>query len=172
MTAIYIKPLSISPLTLAGDISAPIVNPDPVTNASNNMITEQQDWAITIDWNLHGNFLDIFPFAGCRWAVKAYLEGWGSDTNELEIEGETQPLLVDGAKRTVVPSTATDPTMWKYSEKINVEKGNLNPGPYKLAITITLFQVDLTDPKNPVDIRPLPIAGFIEYPDMLQVFEE
>ncbi len=127
------------------------------------IIRTDQDWVITVDWQLVGTMLDsqFFTIPG-YWIVKAYLEGWGQNVPELELTSDRQKVSVMGDK-TVVPVGPNVPEPeWHYEEMFNITKtNNLAPGPYKLVITITY------EDEQGV---PGPMAGFLEA-EMLQIYQ-
>ena len=151
--------------TLAGGITDLRVEEyDAAGNTkASKIIRTDQDWVITVNWELVGTMLDspFFTIPG-NWIVTAYLEGWGQNAPELELQSDRQKVSVM-ADKTVVPvgGGVLEPE-WHYEETFNIGPvNNPPPGPYKLVITITY------EDENGV---PGPMAGFLEA-EMLQIYK-
>lgn len=136
---------------------------------SNQIIRNDHDWQIKVNWELVGSMLDspFFTIPG-RWIVKAYLEGWGVDADDKDLNSDsTSGITVDPAQTVVTVGSlgVDDPpeTEWQYDETITIRAGdNPDPGTYKLAVTIT-YEDEFGNPG--------PMAGFIEFGDMIQIYK-
>jgi len=139
---------------LEGSISAPTVKEveGPITQM---VIRKDQDWEIEVNWEVHGSLLSnptsaSFPFTG-NWLVRAYLESIGPGTEYT--------LPTDGLKISVDKTTTADRR--DYSATIEVAKGKVEAGVYKLVVAVT----HESSPGVPG-----PIAGFYEG-GVLQIYE-
>lgn len=145
--------------TIAGTITQIDVKEwDTVQNdyvPTNNIIRSDCDWVIEVKWRLEGTLLDsdFFTFPG-HWVAEAYLEGWGKTADELDLTGDAGPIPVDLGDKL---------SPWEYTETFTIVAAhNPKPGVYRL--TVALKYLDK-------DGNPGPMAGFIEYPEMVQVFQ-
>lgn len=154
--------------TLSGGITrVTVMEKDAVgTYQDTHIIRSDRDWQITVKWELRGTMLDsqFFTIPG-KWVVKAYLEGWGGGA-EMECKGDTGAISVVPAPTVVIHDSngVGNPleTEWRYVETFTFLAGVTQPGPYRLAVTITYLD------KNG---NPGPMAGFVEIRDMVQVYE-
>jgi hypothetical protein len=144
----------------------------------NTVIRTDAKWQIVLEWELAGTALDpgILALKGA-WVARAYLEGWGKNADEVDLDGDTGNIKLMDHKPdkdingNVLPEksrTGSDETAWLYKETITINptpvppKTPLNVGPYKLAITVTYVD-DNSDPG--------PMAGFYELPQMIQIYQ-
>jgi hypothetical protein len=154
--------------SLRGGITDVIVE-ELVTNGTNQIIRFDSDWKVTVKWELVGTLLDstFFTFPG-KWILNAYLEGWGEDADELDLMGDTANGLPVMTSRTVVLANSIAPgdppeTEWHFQETFTIHAAdNPDPGLYRLAVAIT-YRDEKDDPG--------PMAGFIEIPEMVQIYE-
>jgi hypothetical protein len=128
-----------------------------------NVLSTDADWTIKVNWELVGTMLDS-PFLNIpgNWVVNAYLEGWGKDADEMDLENNGD-VSVMGDMTVVSPGTGNPPdTEWQYEKEITIPSAN-NPkaGTYKLAVTINYAH----------NVATGSMAGFIEHNSMLQFFE-
>jgi hypothetical protein len=136
----------------------------------NQIIRYDHDWQIKVKWELVGSMLDspFFTIPG-KWIVKAYLEGWGVDADDKDLNSDSTSGVTVVPAQTVVPAGFNngidDPpeTEWQYVETFTIRAAdNPDPGTYKLAVAITY---------EDEDGNPGPMAGFIEFGDMIQIYE-
>lgn len=154
--------------SLRGGITDVIVE-ELVTNGTSQIIRLDSDWKVTVKWELVGTLLDstFFTFPG-KWILNAYLEGWGEDADELDLMGDTADGLPVMASRKIVEANSIAPgvpleTEWHFQETFTIRAAdNPDPGLYRLAVAITYR--DEND-------NPGPMAGFIEVPEMVQIYE-
>lgn len=118
----------------------------------NSIIRTDREWRITLNWALTGSLLNssFFEFPG-TWVVKAFLEAWGENAKDHDIPEVSQ--LVD---------RDIDPSPWEYTATMSIAKGTIEPGAYRLAVTLT-YKDENGDPG--------PMAGFIEVPGMIQIYK-
>jgi hypothetical protein len=155
--------------TLAGGITSIRVSEEdpPGSHKDNQIIRHDRNWSIILDFELVGTVLDspFFTIPG-NWIVNGYLEGWGVDAKDMDLKsahGDTG-FPVTGPQRAVDPARTGGPpeTKWGYVEFINVSAGSVEPGTYKLAVTLTY---------KDENGNPGPMAGFVEFPGMIQIYE-
>lgn len=156
--------------TLAGGITdALIMEKDTSGNfKESHIIRTDRDWQISINWALRGTMLDS-PFLDVpgTWVLKAYLEGWGKESEEIDREGDTVGGIKVEPAQTIVPAGAILPgdppeTEWQYAETFTFRAGKVLPGTYKMALTINYIDENG---------NPGPMAGFIELKDMVQIYK-
>lgn len=155
--------------TLRGGITDITVKELAVGGTTSQIIRNDHDWQITINWELVGTMLDspFFTIPG-NWILKAYLEGWGESANEKDLKGDTVGGIPVMTAKNVVPAGsigAGNPleTEWHYTETFTIKSAqNPSLGMYRLAVAITY-----EDDKH----NPGPIAGFIEVSDMVQIYK-
>ena len=141
----------------------------PAGYTSNQIIRKDHDWQIKVSWELDGTMLDspFFTIPG-KWVLKAYLEGWGEQAAERDLVGDTVDGIAVVPAPEIVPAGSLGPadppeTEWRYAETFTIKAvKNPDPGPYRLAVTITY-----EDDKG----KPGPMAGFIEFRGMIQIYE-
>ena len=169
MTQAFETEFTIGIGTLAGGIAGVTVKEkDALGHFQDTLIIRtDHDWQITMNWSLKGTMLDQrwLDIQG-KWLLKAYLEGWGKDAEEIDREGDTVGGIEVDPAPTIVKAGSLAPndppeTQWQYAETFTFPAGTIKPGTYKLALTVTY--VDDSG-------IPGPMAGFIEYPDMLQIY--
>jgi hypothetical protein len=159
--------------TLSGGITEVSVKEMlPAGPLSNQILQKNHDWQIQVNWELVGTMLDspFFTIPG-NWVLKAYLEGWGEEADELDLPGDTAKGIPVVPAMKVVPIGTIEKvgeppipeTEWRYVETFTIKANdNPDPGPYRLAVTITYV-----DDKG----VPGPMAGFIEFKGMVQIYE-
>jgi hypothetical protein len=164
--------------TLEGQITGLSVLEDDGSGgfAENTVIRTDRKWKIELKWELVGTMLNL-PASGFLtipgiWVVKGYLEGWGEDALDKDLQGDkTGGISVMNDKkvenRPAVPATPTIPaqpaaTAWLYTETVSIAAGTIAEGPYKLAVTVTY--------ENPAG-TPGPMAGFVEFKNMIQIYK-
>lgn len=161
--------LNLGPITtgtLRGGTTGVTVEEDDGTGvfSPTQVIRTDRDWAITVNWQLVGTMLDspFFTIPG-NWVVKAYLEGWGQNAEEKDLDSDnvTVPVVPPTTRVPGVPGVS-DPE-WQYEETFTILRANNpRPGPYRLAITITY---------EDAAGNPGPMAGFLEVGDMVQLYK-
>jgi hypothetical protein len=133
-----------------------------------NVLSTDDDWTIIVNWELVGTMLDS-PFLDIpgNWVVNAYLEGWGKDADEMDLEDNGDVSVM--GDMTVVPTGTgiQHDTKWQYKKEIMIPKVN-NPkaGTYKLAVTITYSEGSTTGKTTGT------MAGFIEHDSMVQFIDD
>jgi len=169
MTKAFETEFTIGIGTLTGGImSVAVKEKDVRGNFQDSLIIRtDQEWQVTVNWALRGTMLDQrwLDIQG-KWLLKAYLEGWGKDAEEIDRDGDTVGGIEVDPAPTIVKAGSlglNDPleTEWQYVETFTFPAGSIKPGTYKLALTVTY-----------VDDAgvPGPMAGFIEHADMLQIY--
>ena len=155
---------------------------------TNNIMRTDRDWQITLNWELVGTLLDIAgpPGSGItvnipgNFVINAYLEGLGKSADGDDLNGDTAggiPVM-GTVNKVIVPAgsiAAGDPveTEWKYSETVTIKAPTspnpptLKPGAYRLAVNLTY---GVKDSATGV-FKPGPMAGFMELPDMIQIYD-
>lgn len=151
--------------TLTGGIrSIKVQEKDVQGNYKDSLIIRNdREWQVTVDWVLMGGMLDVhwLDIRG-NWVLKAYLEGWGKDAQETDHDGDTTTgIKVEPPQNTGVLGTPPQ-TAWLYTETFTFKPKAIKPGTYKLAVAITFEH----DPG-----KPGPMAGFIEFGDMIQIYD-
>ncbi len=145
---------------------------------------------------LHGNFLinAYLEGLGSRRNTDE-MELPGDTVGGVPVMGGAKAIVNQGARTkadpTAVHPTQDDPleTEWQYNETITIRAEDpnakparprlLKPGPYKLAVTLTYEQPDVdrttgiqkTDSAGNPLFKPGPMAGFMELPDLIQIYD-
>jgi hypothetical protein len=168
MTQAFETEFTIGIGTLSGGITGITVKEKDVRGIFQNslIIRADREWQITLNWMLKGTMLDQrwLDIQG-NWVLKAYLEGFGR-ASEIDRRGDSaRGIEVDPAPVVVKVGSLgpNDPpeTEWRYTETFTFPAGAIREGTYKLALTVTYV--------DDAGI-PGPMAGFIEYRDMLQIY--
>lgn len=175
--------------TLEGKITGIVIkeidekgNPQP----TNNIVRTDRDWTIMLTWKLMGSLLDVAVVSGPgpitaeihgNFIVNAYLEGLGKATIEDEFPGDSKAISVMNDVKahvkqgslTATPTIPVNPpdTEWQYNETITIKSKRLPAGPYKLAVTLTYEKPN----SDGTGFVPGPMAGFMEYPDLIQIYD-
>lgn len=155
--------LLIAPITLAGKIMGVVVEEEDGAGAfvaGGNIIRTDRQWRVKVNWKLVGSVLAapwaLFPG---DWVLKAYIEGWGLAATELDQTGDTATIDLQTGQAAII---AGPPAEWEYAETFTFPVGRITtPGTYKLAVAITA---------QTKAGKPIPMAGFIEYGEMLQLY--
>lgn len=171
MTQAFETEFAIGIGTLTGGITGvEVKEKDSLGNFQPSLIIRtDRDWQVTVKWAVIGSMLDIrWLNIGGKWLLKAYLEGWGKGADEHDQDGDIAGgVQVDGGQDTIVKKGSVMPpdnppeTEWHYVETFTFPAGTIKPGTYKLAVAIT-FEDDQGVPGA--------MAGFIEYADMVQIY--
>lgn len=146
---------------------------------TNTVIRSDSTWRIAVNWELFGTKLDqpaaSFLTIQGNWVVRAYLEGWGENAGDHDLKGGTISVMsgktiaqIDDPSSTLTPPKKV--TAWQFLDHIVIGPSTLVPkppltsiaGPYKLAVTLTYED-------SPG--KPGPMAGFIELPHMIQIYD-
>lgn len=149
---------------LSGGITGVSVNElFPKTDSNNNVTVEHianliirtdHEWEIVLEWKLTGTMLDSkFLVIPGNWVVKAFLEGWGTSAEDYDLPEINQKVELYDANNKKIKSP------WEY--KVTINPGKIPVGTYRLAVALTYV-----DENN----LPGPLAGFIEFPDMIQIY--
>jgi len=161
--------------TLEGRITDLRVEEDDGTGfKENSVIRDDSTWRIVLEWELAGSALDpdILALKGA-WIVKAYLEGFGRDADELDFSGDPNGILlmdhkpdVDNLGNDILPElsrTNSGETAWLYRDTITINPKTVHEGAYKLAVAVTYVKEDM--------VTPGPMAGFVELENMVQIYK-
>ena len=143
---------------------------------------------------LHGKFKVMAYFEGIGAAAdEKDLEGDKTKLGGIDLMNGKTSVALTGS-RTPADSTATPPvpndpeaTEWQYVETFTIrgqtakaDPQYLKPGAYRLSVNLTYEQPDIdpitklqnTDPvTGNLLFKPGPMAGFMELPDMIQVYD-
>lgn len=127
------------------------------------IIRKDRGWQVGVGWALRGGMLDLhwLDIRG-KWKVTAFLEGWGKNAEESDHNGDTANGILVEPPMLVANDPTTLQTEWQYSEKFTFAPNSVKTGAYKLVVTITYEH----DPGQPG-----PMAGFIEFPNMIQIYD-
>lgn len=130
-----------------------------------------------------------------KFKVTAYFEGIGQTADEKDLDGDKTKLggidLMTGHAAPIAAGSRTpadpaanvpaDPeaTEWQYEETFTIvgqrsknDPRFLKPGPYRVSVNLTYEQPDTWDADgNPLTYKPGPMAGFMEIPSMIQVYD-
>lgn len=151
--------------TLTGGIkSITVMEKDEKSELKQSLIIRKdRAWQIGINWALRGGMLDLhwLDIRG-KWVVNAYLEGLGKDAQETDHNGDTAKGILVEPPMLITKDPKTLQTEWQYSETFTFAPDSVKTGAYKLVVAITYEH----DPG-----KPGPMAGFIEFPSMIQVYD-
>lgn len=127
------------------------------------IIRTDREWQVTVNWALRGSMLDLhwLDIRG-KWVLNAYLEGLGKNAQETDHNGDTIGGIAVEPPPTIVKVGIPPQTQWEYVETFTFAPKAVKTGAYKLVVTITYEH----DPANPG-----PMAGFIEFGNMIQLYD-
>lgn len=132
--------------------AAAFEGPAPIFPPS-NVIRSDQTWGIHVDWEVHGPLVE---WLDAEFRVSVFLESIGTgpeyDLPPVNISTLSVPVVIDGAGN----KTRT------YSTNVIVAPAQVQPGIYKIATTLQLFEKATGNPT--------PVAGFYEG-RMIHIFE-
>jgi hypothetical protein len=121
-----------------------------------NIIQTGINWGVVVEWEMSGQDL-LFPippaWANTEWRLQLFLESYGTHAEY------TFPDIPAGDPLIVEPwGAGADPKNWAHTITIPAAK-LINPGPYRLALMLQLYDT--------VGNAPLNITGFVEGPSVL-----
>lgn len=127
------------------------------------IIRKDRSWQVTVNWALRGGMLDVhwLDIRG-KWILNAFLEGWGKNADESDHNGDTANGILVEPPLTVARVGTPPETEWQYTETFTFAPNSVKTGAYKLVVAITYEH----DPG-----KPGPMAGFIEFPNMIQIYD-
>ncbi len=165
MTTDFETELAIGIGTLRGGILGINVQENDARGNYKNSLIIRSDraWQVNVKWALMGDMLDLhwLDIRG-KWVLKAYLEGMGVKAQESDHNGDTAAgIRVEPPPTTGLLGTPPQ-TAWLYDETFTFKPKAIQPGTYRLSVAVTYEH----DPGQPG-----PMAGFIEFGSMIQIYD-
>lgn len=120
--------------TLHGHINTAVTDPHGV--APTNVINLQNDWHLSVEWQLHGAAV---PMIAGKWRVQAYLELMGpgpdilvvNDVVDIASGGTPDPFGLSYSKVFFIgPNNPPTPGVYKLMTVITSESASGTPGPF------------------------------------------